>query len=1038
MSSTNPWEGSNTVGGKLGPVPASDPQGSGNGGGNSDNPPKPGHLTVTVKEALPPNKALSGIKVEAIGPQPDKTAAKATTNSAGVASFPSLKPGNYHITVKGPKHITEYADSGVSSDHTTNTPVALRPARQLKMTFYEHIGDKHPSIYYEFWVGGVKVFEENSVMGKLEVPFTDKNNDSTIDENITEATLVIRLKRGGVWHGKAQKIQLHFDQPLELKAPTGGVDPSALQRLLTNLGYEPGAVDGAWSGPTQAALRAFQADMKLPVTSIPDSKTTGKLIDSCEIPVPKSMKNPKSGDGTYTGGDDPDVAPALGEPLKLGAFQWYEKGSMWDQYEGYIDRTAPAFASPATHAAPAPGAYKIERGDETAVKLFDPTPGTGPEDASFEGVLDAAKQKPRFFPTEVFVSLAEKGDDTWKNAVWMLKYRSMFLDCGGWVNKQRNFGLIVGWHAYLCDFVPPEEQVATVRATPIAPKSGNPRLDHDFFTAMGDAVTVTKVGSAVWGKKDEFTWDKAILIFPDFHLMTAIAGNCWKANNSDQGGEFYDMGAEIDFFNFAQQIVAEPKLRGKLQIIQLGDTYDLWVGSPAVLGHNDPLFEGNKCSLMKLRAPAKIRLPSGQNYGAAAGKKEILERWDGCVDQSTDVSGMEMHIQVLKWWMEAIQGHRDSPLEVQYARVKPRAALDEVNTLLHQYDAGQILGSGVAKTIKEKWSDLYDGLPDQPTIMIGTGAYIGSEPETGRVLAWLKYSRETLEGRIAPPLMNWVQWTLSRREKSNDVSLAGLTDIDRRYRGGEMSGKEVAKAIKEHWPDIYETLPDSPGMVMVMQPGKDRVFGWMAHVANHLTQYDASVKSFAKYVKDHLGGRWLNPSEAGMEILKAAFGGMEIIYGNHDDYLILPEVVAGTTQGRKRYLEYKGVFIEHAHRIEPLLAVGSANYDGCVDGFDLTNNVWRSKFRSRFSGEKDDAGRAGKIKDYAIHHGEFMDPAVVPLSQVTYKNEAGRFLVGRAVERKQMPHIFVIGHTHGPIMHLNYVHLNDLTDHKGLGNLKND
>lgn len=176
----------------------------------------------------------------------------------------------------------------------------------------------------------------------------------------------------------------------------------------------------------------------------------------------------------------------------------------------------------------------------------------------------------------------------------------------------------------------------------------------------------------------------------------------------------------------------------------------------------------------------------------------------------------------------------------------------------------------------------------------------------------------------------------------------------------------------------------------------------------------------------------------GLNLLEQQYGGLDIIYGNHDDYMILDEVVSGVTGARKRYLELGGVFIEHAHRIEPSLAVGSANYDGCWDGFDLTNSVWRDKYLDAYpspTGRFDVVAKAKRAKDMVVHKGEFMDPAVVPLSQVTYKNEAGRFLVGRAVMRKQLPHIFVIGHTHGPIMHLNYVHLNDASDIKGPGTM---
>jgi len=138
--------------------------------------------------------------------------------------------------------------------------------------------------------------------------------------------------------------------------------------------------------------------------------------------------------------------------------------------------------------------------------------------------------------------------------------------------------------------------------------------------------------------------------------------------------------------------------------------------------------------------------------------------------------------------------------------------------------------------------------------------------------------------------------------------------------------------------------------------------------------------------------------------------------------MILPEVTGAVTDARLRFVEYGGVFIEHAHRLEVVLTgVWCANHDGNVSGYELTNKAWNGAIHP---------STWGKIMDKG---GKFADAATVGGSQVGYRHEAGRFLVGRYIEGKQLPHIFVIGHTHAAQQKLNYISLNDASDAKGPG-----
>jgi peptidoglycan hydrolase-like protein with peptidoglycan-binding domain len=49
------------------------------------------------------------------------------------------------------------------------------------------------------------------------------------------------------------------------------------QQMLTELGYDPGPVDGIMGPMTGGALRRFQQDQSLPVTGQPDAATMAKL-----------------------------------------------------------------------------------------------------------------------------------------------------------------------------------------------------------------------------------------------------------------------------------------------------------------------------------------------------------------------------------------------------------------------------------------------------------------------------------------------------------------------------------------------------------------------------------------------------------------------------------------------------------------------------------------------------------------------------------------------------------------------------------------
>jgi hypothetical protein len=434
MTTTNPW-GSKRAGGVAAPAPQQVAE-------------KPGLLKVKVTCSDAPRNAVEGAKVRVEGIRPAAGSREQTTPKSGLLGFRDLKPGSYNVTFMKKGWETFKSTASIASSRTTELSLVVTPAKQLVLQMYEHLGDDHPSVDYELWIAGKKVYKQDDFTGKVVIPFTDKKGNRTIDhEGLTEASLIVQVNCGGAKNGRPQKIKLHIGDPVELAGDDGQLDVAGLQKVLTNLGYQPGAVDGSWGSQSRAGLRAFQADHGLTVTGIPDSKTIDKLKSAFENPLNTVKSCPRESDMDPVfspNGSDPDLQPAVegDERLKPDKSQWnhYYKGSLWPQHEGYIDRAAPFWSNPGANK----DGYWIQKGDQTGLKLFDVTRGTEPEDAAFGGVVLESAQKQRFFPTDAYVAITNKDDDSVVNPIWMIKFRSIILDCGGWVpGSKLDFAVIL-------------------------------------------------------------------------------------------------------------------------------------------------------------------------------------------------------------------------------------------------------------------------------------------------------------------------------------------------------------------------------------------------------------------------------------------------------------------------------------------------------------------------------------------------------------------------------------------------------------------
>ncbi|HVK70297.1 MAG TPA: peptidoglycan-binding protein [Polyangium sp.] len=131
-----------------------------------------------------------------------------------------------------------------------------RPRKELRLKLEGHDGKPLAGAAYVLDVGGERHEGTTDGDGKLEqkVPVSETTGKLTI------AGRVLHLRLG------------HLN-PLD--AADGGI--SGAQGRLSNLGYNPGPVDGVLGRRTRTALALFQHDEKLDVTGKLDDTTKKKL-----------------------------------------------------------------------------------------------------------------------------------------------------------------------------------------------------------------------------------------------------------------------------------------------------------------------------------------------------------------------------------------------------------------------------------------------------------------------------------------------------------------------------------------------------------------------------------------------------------------------------------------------------------------------------------------------------------------------------------------------------------------------------------------
>jgi hypothetical protein len=242
---------------------------------------------------------------------------------------------------------------------------------------------------------------------------------------------------------------------------------------------------------------------------------------------------------------------------------------------------------------------------------------------------------------------------------------------------------------------------------------------------------------------------------------------------------------------------------------------------------------------------------------------------------------------------------------------------------------------------------------------------------------------------------SWVLFTLVRRK---DPKLA----------------HELREKIEELSNEMNEFDEDSPKSEKEREELKQEVDRLLAQ-AKDTIKSDIGNEAFSHVlVQESSVEKWLNPAEAAFLLLEKTYEqneGMIYVYGNHDNYLIDKGLCgAAKISPRRRYYEVPGVFMEHGHRMEATFAIGhpvpAYNYDGTRSGYKATIDAYHDMQKG--------SGKLGDIKKWAA--GKWAQWG----DQPQYWGEFAQVWLGRKSRNQpglKPPHIFVIGHTHLPVLY---------------------
>jgi hypothetical protein len=464
---------------------------------------------------------------------PDKKEGDAgkPTNSSGIAEIPNNEK----------KLIVTFLEISNGRDQ----PKLLDDKWQCKQgDFFNSGREKSNSMPFSFSNGKiVDTFKENelSLIDQIRYYITIGKKDSK--ENPENIALYI---------GGMETIATESGKPSFL----------AVKKILYNLGFISESIYQTIIAEIcsldndiilREAIRDFQNTKKIETSGLLDAATLQALIEASGLKMAVPAKPETEAD------TDSEVAriPKILQGKKFAEIQIETiKNTTEYQRPTYVGDTEMTYTPP-TYEEPT---------------YVDPVDVTKPRKRR----TNLSTVPPRFNRSVAFVAIADKGKEVEnKNHICLPPQRFLFLDSGRFYSDGRDFSIIWGKNVYLCTFKNAQIDAKTPTTN---------RLDDIFFSAMNGCVTIEKQACASWVPDSDFDFNKMYLIIPDMHLMTAHHASIWRSQDP------YKYESENDFLEFAKKLKnlanASPEIKKSLMVLQLGDSYDLWVGYPRRSKHN--------------------------------------------------------------------------------------------------------------------------------------------------------------------------------------------------------------------------------------------------------------------------------------------------------------------------------------------------------------------------------------------------------------------------------------------------------------------
>ncbi len=915
-----------------------------------------------------------------------------------------LRPGQIIL-------IPENKEKKVKNSSGTEYPILWKI--QFQPLYYLWISIEDPD--HAIDIGTVKLYVSNSQRDIFTFSKYLSNNDSTgrgISNPNASRMVVVVTKHYGFVHDKEGNLKFNCSSfgstsEINIKLEIGGLDPiyglekhgnttapkisaRAIQKLLSNLSYFSGPIDGNLeSQNSKSAIIQFQNNHNIPNPSgIIDEDTLLKI----------HLVNAQKSDFAYRkeeslNDEQKQVLPFTTPLLKRGYFD----GRKSSKTKLYIDTILSSIDDYFE-----PSGFNPLQGHPKRINL---TNKDGRVNSEYPEKIYVA---PSFFdcgcskgqtcelhknPEELKKKLGLFKPD-FPNIVKSKIQNYIFLDCGKWKGDHANFGVVWGRNVYLCSYVPIEcnparnfnpEMVQFVEkhtfGEEIMRREG---IDYNFFLHFINSiessefkVEIEKSAFCSWGHDDEYDFENLHVIIPDLHLYAPTTTHVMQLGD-------YKLEAELKLLKFAIELVKFQQ-KDKIKVIQLGDSYDLWVDVGFI-------------------------------------------REDQIRDLVNDI------YNVFKWFYQmeigTFLGYQNR--NFKFSKEQIQAILKDAYGLKHDY-LKQYIHFVISNYSR------YPTYVENDFLQMAINPEMTINTETGEKVKLKIVDKKKLNRKIK-------DWWNKIFDSLKPTDLNNYWVNSDTLMGGELDKFSLIMSCFNESVDPYEIIGEQVNRIRGLMEDTYQSYYNQTTNKDYKKNFELYKKLCEEYkIKNTESNKYINPATIALRYLEDNLGDKMIyLYGNHDNYLIDNKLTNRITlhgkpmKPRKLHYESKSLYVEHGHRLEyefqiedpkyylkernntnikyiggrafvadTFLSIAynlkgtiPANYDGCISGFIATCENLRDKHGSFF-----DKQLAEILADAA-------DVTAGGSDQPSYKRSFSRLKVGRILTGSSVPNIFVIGHTH--------------------------